>query len=789
MTQNIQATNKALPSIVLLLGIVLLVALLIALFDQYIYYLRIPILGILFLVLLPLISRSSMLRNLFIFHNKWQLVLVIAAVPIAGLAITNIFDTILSEAPTRFNFTPPSGWELVTTILSRENAITVSPLNGLTLKIEPLKDIFAVLLGSLISITAISRSKKDSELSRYLNNENPQTNKNPSEWLLPGVLIGLLLAIVFIFLVNVSTNLINDYIKNDRTYWEQQVINVINLLPQEARKGYLTQSGGLTPSHVGNLGFLLVVSLVYIGSGIWGRSLLLQQPSNNGQTTEEEKFNVPALFYLMLITAGLILLFGALTFFLDYYLVPVLLVFLIFSALMYRLFNVDHYYQLKRSEKNNPVISEENQAIADFKQALQQRLAYQGEENRTLVVVCASGGGIQAAGWTVQVLTGLQQALDEEKPGLGTKFTKSIGLISSVSGSSVGTMYYLNCFQQQDGCPPEAEFIRIFNDATANSLDATGWGLAYPDLWRFIGFPWIPTVLKLGDRGTAIEIDWQGHLNNHRETPGLINTWREQALAGTIPIPVFNATLVDNGYRFLLSPMTFIKQSNQGKKYQDFNSLYGKYNYDIDVTAAARLSATFPYVTPIARNLYPRNHQEQQHNYHVADGGYFDNFGVFTTVEWLDKVILNNLKDDLRLQKVIILQINAFRPSASTSNNSSTKKGWLMSLAGPLLAVFKVRSSTQTDRNDLEIRVLQEKWKNSIDIEHVKVEPPKIEYSDFRNKEKSQSLKNYWQLFVNSRGEYNPPLSWKLSDFEKEMIKLAWKKIKDKVVGDIKPKL
>ena len=737
------------------------------------------------------------MRNLFIFRNKLQLALVIPAVVIAGLAVGNIFETILVDGATRFDFIPPpQGWQWVRDILSADVEDIVEEvlstdissykiIDFLLQNIEPGKDVLAFLLGLPICITAIHRSRKDSQIRRYLNNNNNQTNTKPSWWI-------LLAGFTVLLLFDILTSFIANYIEHSRISLETKLINLINLLPQGGKIGYLTPGGGLTGSHLSNTGFLLVALLFYIVSGIWGCSLLRQQKSRNGQT-EEEKFNVPALFYLMFITIGIILFFGGATFLLDYYLIPVLLGFLVVFALIYGLFNVDHYYQLNQlSQRENPIELARNKAIENFKKALHKRLESQEENNRTLVLVCASGGGIQAAGWTVKVLTGLQEALNKKQKDLGTKFITAIGFISSVSGGSVGTMYYLDRFGG-DGYPLEKDFNNIFNSATANSLDATGWGLAYPDLWRFIGLPWIPKILQLGDRGTAIEIDWKRNLKNPNDPPNL-DTWRNQALDGTIPIPVFNATLVDNGYRFLLSPMTFIQQSNEGKKYQDFNSLYGKDNYDIDLTTAARLSATFPYVTPICRNRYPNNNEREQDNYHVADGGYFDNFGVFTTVEWLDKIVLEKLKQELQLKKVIILQINAFHSSApennnstaqsaQPNNNSSTKPGWLMSLIGPLLAVFKVRSSTQTDRNDLEIKILQEKWNQEEDnfkIEYVKVEFPEINKSDLNAIEQKYSSdgsdENKWNLFLNDEGEYEPPLSWKLSEFEKAMIQYAWEK-------------
>ena len=94
---------------------------------------------------------------------------------------------------------------------------------------------------------------------------------------------------------------------------------------------------------------------------------------------------------------------------------------------------------------------------------------------------------------------------------------------------------------------------------------------------------------------------------------------------------------------------------SDGNKALDFRTLYE--NYDLDVTTAARLSASFPYVTPMARNDV-----ELTHNYHVADGGFFDNTGLFTVVEWLDEN-LESFSQEFNVKKVLILQINAFPES------------------------------------------------------------------------------------------------------------------------------
>lgn len=78
------------------------------------------------------------------------------------------------------------------------------------------------------------------------------------------------------------------------------------------------------------------------------------------------------------------------------------------------------------------------------------------------------------------------------------------------------------------------------------------------------------------------------------------------------------------------------------------------------VRTAARLSATFPYVTPIAR------HSLGIHLAHVADGGYFDNFGVFTAVNFLDDFVLQDgrhgksVATELGLKRILVLEVRAF---------------------------------------------------------------------------------------------------------------------------------
>jgi Patatin-like phospholipase len=375
------------------------------------------------------------------------------------------------------------------------------------------------------------------------------------------------------------------------------------------------------------------------------------------------------------------------------------------------------------------------------------------------VVVTASGGGIHAAGWTTQVLTGLQELL-------GSEFTKSIGLISGVSGGSIGTMYFLDkC--GDNGYPEQENLPIIVQNAVQDGLDAIGWRLVYRDLWRFIGLPLVLLLNKYEDRGTALEKNWQGYMDQPNMT---LSYWREKALAGEIPIPVFNATLIEDGRRLLVSPMTFATKHKNDRTI-DFNTLYQKddQRYDIKVVTAARLSATFPYVSPSPRN--PDIKIER--NYHIADGGYFDNSGVVTAIEWLEDNFDDITdKNKLHIQKLVFIEIEAQETPELTEKVNSG--GWYITIFGAIQALFSVRSASLLLRNQQEIDLLLKHYRSKLDdinpisnVQYLRIDFPR------RSKSRFKIVKNK-KVWEKVGEEYSQPLSWKLTASQKYVLQEAW---------------
>ncbi|MFM6422472.1 hypothetical protein, partial [Planktothrix sp.] len=528
-----------------------------------------------------------------------------------------------------------------------------------------------------------------------------------------------------------------------------------------------------------------------------------------------QRRSAPALFYLLLMVWVLTGFFSGLSFWTDVWHLPITLIIVSLSGCLYLIFSIDSFFELKIpnsvTEKESKSVTEkdcqkdeinEEDLKNNFKKIIKRRL--EKSNNKTLVVVATSGGGIQASGWTAKVLCGLQKEL-------GESFTQSIGLISAVSGGSVGTMFFLDQFDDSKYCPGDQSLDSIFKNATKDWLDAVGWGIAYPDMMKFFAVPWgflillnqaikfiwdknrvseklktdskqtkpsaLDSFLKYSDRGYSLEWYWQKQLKDPNTR---LADWRKKVDDGIIPIPVFNGTLLEGGRRFLISPIQFQSKTDEDMTAKDFQALYQ--GYDLDVTTAARLSASFPYVTPSSRpddsflkkeSVIDKKVDTDTKTvtdtkpviYHVADGGYFDNFGTFTALEWLDKNI-EDLMNDSIVERVIFIQINHFPTEDIGEENGFL--GWFTELIGPLLTLFNIKDSTQIARNELDIKLI----KSKIDLIQHKIENKK-------NELKNRKIEDiFHSSTITFEGE-DAPLSWYLSHKQINELEGNWDNIID----------
>jgi hypothetical protein len=478
-------------------------------------------------------------------------------------------------------------------------------------------------------------------------------------------------------------------------HWQQRVTGRVSTgLLEGVFRGYRFELG-----HGSSMLYLLITGAIY------ALGFILFRPD-----VRFFNFEPPAISYIFVLLIFLGWVLPGLAFFFDRYRLPVGAALVLFSAVVWAMGDSDYYYPVfpKTNEDNIAAVAPTGDLTPNL--ALQNWHKRHQEDTLPVVVVAASGGGIKAAVWTTVVLRSLQHAL-------GPNFADHIVLISSVSGGSVGTLYYVDAYQT-DGPPQQEDLDRVVAAAASPSLSSTAWGLVYPDVWRTVA-AWPPGIWnRVRDRGWALEQAWKRYMLHPNAT---LDDWRLGVQQGVRPAVLFNATVVENGTVFAFTPLDERNASAKLAQFETtemdaaaiqarrlpnqwrsvyFNTLYPKYT--VEAATAARMSATFPYVSPIAR---PMNNGRpvSPDGYHLADGGYFDNHGVVSALEWLEAV-RGNLQQQGR--NILLIQIEASVIQQEMLSGPRENAGWLYSMAGPLVGAVNSQFTAQTWRNNQAINWL-----------------------------------------------------------------------------------
>jgi hypothetical protein len=442
--------------------------------------------------------------------------------------------------------------------------------------------------------------------------------------------------------------------------------------------GIVSPQYGLQPG----VGLALALAVVSYGLYLVGWVALDPQRPWLGLT-------LPALGYLLVLALAVAWVLTLTAFWLDRFRVPTLLAVAGVAVATFILTQQDHYFPVVELPGAEPV-----EAPASVRSWLD---AQPAGPPPAMVVVTAAGGGIRAAAWTAWVLGQLEAWI----PG----FHRSVALVSGVSGGAVGSMYYLDAVDQWRRLPSWARWSRlaiadhVYDRAAASSLTATAWGAVYPDLSRVFWSPVLHLTPPLVDRTWMMEQAWAGRL---RGGPARLSEWTARVRSGTLPPFVFNATSVETGQRVLVGALRIVDpEGRQPVGVVHFHDLYP--DRDIAVATTARLSATFPYVSPVARarRVAPAGHAAdilEPQSDHLADGGYNDNFGVATAIDWL-RAVRSVARQ--RVGAVLIVRIQLERDSSVTH-----LPAFLNEALGPLATLYQVREATQTARNSVALALL-----------------------------------------------------------------------------------
>lgn len=451
--------------------------------------------------------------------------------------------------------------------------------------------------------------------------------------------------------------------------------------------------------------------------------------------TEPGGWRFPTISYVALLVGAFAAALSGVSFFADRHRVPTILIAVVVGSVMSNLFKRDHTFELTRA-----VVSKR----PSFEEHFEKRFtdgAEMEDRRKPVIVVATSGGGIQAAAWTSHVFAQLELRF-------GERFRDSIALVSGASGGSVGTYFWLEATRPRLGLPSPEGAIKAHCAARASSLQATAWGLTFTDtlaLWDKRDRAWAMEQAWLANLKDIVEVD-------SKRTDGVcakhglscLGEWSELAAEGAVPGVMFNTTLVENAELLGLSNLDWAARSqlelgntsSSGLQRTPFHSLESTYEWsderkhdcgasceerskqgemheaqadasmpgvsrlwEISTVTAARLSATFPYVTPVS---HPRDCGEKCERYHVADGGYFDNQGVVAAATYVS-ALANAGK--LAGRRVVILRIESFPESEAPPVLAD---GLATQSIAPLQTIIGARTTTQNRRSNVELDLLED---------------------------------------------------------------------------------
>ncbi|MDV6169696.1 hypothetical protein R1T16_14765 [Flavobacterium sp. DG1-102-2] len=366
-----------------------------------------------------------------------------------------------------------------------------------------------------------------------------------------------------------------------------------------------------------------------------------------------------------------------------------------------------------------------------------------------IYIVLSDGGASRAGQWSSSVMCDLQDKSVAKDPN--NSFKEHILCLAGASGGSVGNTAFYALLKADD--EKGIKKYRKYSDSffQKDFLTFTLGRLLGPDIFQYI----IP--LGLDNRADVLERSFSESPAEDNITPEydtVIPHYYGRPLSkvydfsGRLPLLFINTTQVDNSYPGVISPV--IPKKDKLKWYRtDVLSLVDSLKKkdsrtDIRFSTAAVLSSRFPFVSPAGKI----------HDRYFVDGGYYDNSGAGTTLEFLKQ-----LKAYLALKKGNPAY-DRFTFHILHLTNSDTKKKasgrihpLTNDLASPLLTVLKT-SDTGTGFGD---EVLREYFSENFNSDTLR---SYINYSLYKTAVKK-----------GEKEDMSFPMSWVISDYHLKRMK------------------
>ena len=165
-----------------------------------------------------------------------------------------------------------------------------------------------------------------------------------------------------------------------------------------------------------------------------------------------------------------------------------------------------------------------------------------------------------------------------------------------------------------------------------------------------------------------------------------------------LPALIFNSTVNETSERFLFANYQVGPLSEELRKQQARRVFHEEFpKNDIRVATAVRMSAAFPYVSPVAKAVDEHGQTIDKKDYHLADGGYYDNYGVASALDFVADGVAPGSKDRILLVLIEAGPENAFK------DTTRGDKGWGFQAIAPPYGLLRLWQIVARARNAADL--------------------------------------------------------------------------------------
>ena len=379
---------------------------------------------------------------------------------------------------------------------------------------------------------------------------------------------------------------------------------------------------------------------------------------------DDKFFEVPAAASIFVFFATCTAVIGALTYFLQSWSLPFVIVLIFFVNILYNAEVIDPRNKAYGLNYNNK--TERPQYTKEYLQqlctpqkmeadkanmiaVLENWKKKQTSAKPVMIFINVSGGGLRSATFVMNTL----QHLDSLTNG---KLMQQTFLISGASGGMLAATYYRELYRQkQKGAAIYLSNPQYTHNIAQDLLNPVFSSMIARDIFAPAQKFTVGNYQYVKDRGYAFEKRLGANSDE------LLNTQLKDYISdehnAAIPLMIFNSTISRDGrammactqpLSFMMKPYLYAADTAAAPDAVDFAAFFSKQDpYNLRLLTALRMNATFPYVLP---NVWlPTNPVID-----VMDAGLHDNFGQATTLRFIE-----NCKDWLQQNTggVVIIQL------------------------------------------------------------------------------------------------------------------------------------